>query len=136
MNNSSKKCDKTKYKTEMCKNWVESDGLYCRYGDKCQFAHGSLEMKLTPEPLHYKYKSKECVQFHGTKYCPYGLRCMFQHEERSLDEIRNYYYVHKLGLLEYSSEDSELYEEVSEGSFGKRLPIFESIAPAASSALN
>jgi hypothetical protein len=61
---------------------------------------------------------------------------MFQHEERPLDELRNYYYVHKLGLLEYNSEESEFNEEVSEGSFGKRLPIFEFIAPAASSALN
>ena len=26
MNSCTKKCDKTKYKTEMCKNWVESDG--------------------------------------------------------------------------------------------------------------
>jgi hypothetical protein len=135
MNSSTKKCDKTKYKTEMCKNWVESDGSYCRYGDKCQFAHGSLEIKLTPEPLHDKYKSKECVQFHGTNFCPYGLRCMFQHEERSLDELRNYYYVHKLGLLEYNSEEPELYEEASEDSSGKRLPIFEFMAPAASPAL-
>ena len=39
---------------------------------------------------------------------------MFKHEERSLDELRNYYYVHKLGLLEYNSEESNLYEEASD----------------------
>lgn len=36
------KTDQTKYKTEMCKNWIES--AYCRYGPKCQFAHGDTEM--------------------------------------------------------------------------------------------
>lgn len=33
------KIDKTKFKTEMCKNWIEQG--YCRYGTKCQFAHGN-----------------------------------------------------------------------------------------------
>jgi hypothetical protein len=27
-----------KYKTEMCKNWIENGS--CRYSKKCQFAHG------------------------------------------------------------------------------------------------
>lgn len=39
----SKKVDKTKFKTEMCKNWLEYQ--YCRYEDKCQFAHGFDEIK-------------------------------------------------------------------------------------------
>lgn len=33
------KIDKTKFKTEMCKNWIEQG--FCRYGNKCQFAHGN-----------------------------------------------------------------------------------------------
>jgi len=49
----------------MCKNWVESDGRFCRYGDKCQFAHGTQEMNMPSAPVHFKYKSKECVQFHN-----------------------------------------------------------------------
>ena len=32
------KIDKTKFKTEMCKNWIETG--FCRYHDRCQFAHG------------------------------------------------------------------------------------------------
>ncbi len=36
------KVDKTKYKTEMCKNWIEIG--VCRYGNKCQFAHGDFEL--------------------------------------------------------------------------------------------
>jgi len=41
------KVDKAKYKTEMCKNWIEFG--FCRYGPKCQFAHGSTEM-INKEP--------------------------------------------------------------------------------------
>ena len=31
-----------KYKREMCKNWTESG--FCRYGLKCQYAHGAEEL--------------------------------------------------------------------------------------------
>ena len=35
------------YKIEMCKNWTEVG--YCRYGKKCQYAHGCDELNtLTP----------------------------------------------------------------------------------------
>ena len=30
------------YKTEMCKNWIET--AKCRYEDKCRFAHGQEEL--------------------------------------------------------------------------------------------
>jgi hypothetical protein len=68
-------------------------------------------MKVTKEPLHYKYKSKECVQFHGAKFCPYGVRCMFMHEERSLDQIKDYHFVYKLDRLIEDSrlEDSDVF---------------------------
>ena len=32
----------TKYKTELCKNWIEVG--YCRYKNKCKFAHGQDEI--------------------------------------------------------------------------------------------
>ena len=34
--------DATKYKTEMCKNWIDLG--YCNYGKKCRFAHGEDEL--------------------------------------------------------------------------------------------
>lgn len=37
-----KKIDETKYKTEMCKNWLAVG--YCSYGQKCKFAHGRHEL--------------------------------------------------------------------------------------------
>jgi len=63
------------YKTELCKSWVES-GL-CRYGEKCQFAHGSAELR--PVFRHPKYKTEICKTFHNYGTCPYGKRCRFVH---------------------------------------------------------
>lgn len=34
--------EEAKYKTEMCKNWVETGK--CNYGEKCKFAHGKNEL--------------------------------------------------------------------------------------------
>ena len=41
-----------KYKTEMCRNWVQTGT--CRYGDKCQFAHGYSDMRARRLPAQYK----------------------------------------------------------------------------------
>ncbi len=41
------------YKTEACRGW-EANGS-CRYGVRCQFAHGSHELR--PVPRHDKYKT-------------------------------------------------------------------------------
>ena len=54
------KTDRTKYKTEMCKNWV--DRGWCRYNDKCQFAHGQAEL-VEKDCQNDKYKSRVCVSF-------------------------------------------------------------------------
>lgn len=76
-----KKVDRTKFKTEMCKNWVEQG--FCRYGNKCQFAHGTQEVQYKAPVPNNKYKSKACIQFSGKLACPYGQRCAFQHEMRT-----------------------------------------------------
>jgi hypothetical protein len=34
---------KDRYKTELCRSWAETG--YCRYGEKCQFAHGQPELR-------------------------------------------------------------------------------------------
>ena len=86
------KIDKTKFKTEMCKNWIEQG--YCRYGTKCQFAHGNVEVIIKKDPVHDKYKSKQCKQFHEKAFCPYGKRCQFRHEERCFGEVKNLYYAY------------------------------------------
>jgi len=71
------------YKTELCRSWVETGS--CRYGTKCQFAHG--EQELRPIMRHPKYKTEICKTFHTQGTCPYGTRCRFIHypSERNMN---------------------------------------------------
>jgi len=66
-----------RYKTELCRQFEEHGS--CRYGDKCQFAHGSAELRRLVR--HPKYKTEMCRTFHTTGFCPYGLRCHFIHND-------------------------------------------------------
>ena len=68
---------KIKYKTELCK-YFEING-YCKYGDKCAYAHGkeNLRSKVTNST---SYRTRKCVQFFENGYCPYGNRCQFAHQ--------------------------------------------------------
>ncbi|CAF1098633.1 unnamed protein product [Adineta steineri] len=87
-----------RYKTELCRSYHET-GL-CKYGEKCQFAHGYHEIRsLDRHPKyktilcrtyhctgyyrHPKYKTILCRTYHCTGYCPYGPRCHFLHDEYS-----------------------------------------------------
>jgi hypothetical protein len=63
------------YKTELCRSFEETGN--CRYGTKCQFAHGSNEIR--PVLRHPKYKTEVCKTFHTIGTCPYGKRCRFIH---------------------------------------------------------
>ena len=93
----------------MCKNWIET--RFCRYKNKCQFAHGGDELIQGQEPEIKNYKSKECKSFHENYFCPYGSRCKFIHEARSLEEVHEFYYVTKVqqmqkqSFLQFSSYD-------------------------------
>jgi len=68
------------YKTELCRSWVES--AICKYGNKCQFAHGQHELR--PVIRHPKYKTEICKTFHTNGTCPYGRRCRFVHNPAEL----------------------------------------------------
>ncbi|CDQ66158.1 mRNA decay activator protein ZFP36L1 [Oncorhynchus mykiss] len=65
----------TRYKTEMCRTYEESGT--CKYGAKCQFAHGTDEQRDLSR--HPKYKTEPCRTFHTIGFCPYGARCHFIH---------------------------------------------------------
>ncbi len=79
----------TKYKTELCRKWVEHN--YCPYREKCRFAHGKKD--LHEKLINNKnYKQKECNSFHTKGYCPYGPRCHFKHDERRIDEMERIYF--------------------------------------------
>ncbi|XP_005816033.1 mRNA decay activator protein ZFP36L1-like [Xiphophorus maculatus] len=70
----------SRYKTELCRPFEENGT--CKYGDKCQFAHGVHELRSLSR--HPKYKTELCRTFHTIGFCPYGPRCHFIHnaEER------------------------------------------------------
>lgn len=58
------------YKTELCRSFIDTGT--CRYGQKCQFAHGVPELR--PVLRHPKYKTEICNKFTSTGACPYGSR--------------------------------------------------------------
>ncbi|XP_053330140.1 mRNA decay activator protein ZFP36L2-A-like [Spea bombifrons] len=65
----------TRYKTELCRTFHESGS--CKYGSKCQFAHGMGELRGLNR--HPKYKTELCRTYHTIGFCPYGSRCHFIH---------------------------------------------------------
>lgn len=70
----------TRYKTELCRTYEESGT--CKYGTKCQFAHGLDELRGLSR--HPKYKTEPCRTFHTIGFCPYGARCHFIHNADEL----------------------------------------------------
>jgi len=68
------------YKTEMCRNFKETG--HCRYGYKCQFAHGEDELRGILR--HPKYKTEICRSYHTTGSCMYGKRCRFVHHANEM----------------------------------------------------
>lgn len=75
----------SRYKTELCRPFEESG--VCKYGDKCQFAHGFNELRNLAR--HPKYKTELCRTFHTIGFCPYGPRCHFVHNFEELCTMHN-----------------------------------------------
>jgi hypothetical protein len=65
-----------KLKNELCSNFLQTG--YCKYQDKCQFAHGVQELRQHQE-ANNKYKTKKCIAYFDKASCAYGDRCNFQH---------------------------------------------------------
>ncbi|KAJ7304000.1 hypothetical protein JRQ81_011518 [Phrynocephalus forsythii] len=65
----------SRYKTELCRTYSETGR--CKYGAKCQFAHGPSELRSVSR--HPKYKTELCHKFYLQGECPYGSRCHFIH---------------------------------------------------------
>ena len=74
-----------RYKTELCRPFEERGT--CRYGEKCQFAHGRQE--LHPLNRHPKYKTEFCKNYHSTGFCMYGPRCNFIHDEERQGPVQS-----------------------------------------------
>ncbi|TRY72206.1 hypothetical protein TCAL_01089 [Tigriopus californicus] len=76
------KVNASRYKTELCRPFQESG--VCKYGEKCQFAHGEKELRNINR--HPKYKTDLCRTYHSVGFCPYGPRCHFIHNLEELKE--------------------------------------------------
>lgn len=74
MSGGKKKC---LYKTEMCRQFEENG--FCKYQNRCQFAHSEEEMRCINR--HPRYKTEICKSFWDNGQCAYGKRCCFIHGE-------------------------------------------------------
>merc|ERR1712002_733859 len=72
-----------RFKTEICRNFKEKGN--CLYGDLCQFAHGTHELRRDVV-RHSKYKTKLCQKYWIAGYCAYGPRCNFILQEIEKDQ--------------------------------------------------
>jgi len=89
-----------KFKTMMCKHYNTTQG--CSYGDKCQFAHVSHELRLLNNQSNINGKNKisenkkskqinpiniktvKCKNWEKNGTCKYGNYCTFAHGENDL----------------------------------------------------
>ncbi|KAH3901988.1 uncharacterized protein SCODWIG_03420 [Saccharomycodes ludwigii] len=83
--NVAKQVNKSLYKTELCETFTTTGD--CKYGSKCQFAHGLHELKIK-EINGKNYRTKPCHNWKKYGVCPYGNRCVFKHGDN--DDIKVY----------------------------------------------
>ncbi|XP_044059562.1 mRNA decay activator protein ZFP36 isoform X2 [Siniperca chuatsi] len=103
----------SRYKTELCRSFTES-GL-CKYGGKCQFAHGPDELRDLSR--HPKYKTEPCRTFHTIGFCPYGIRCHFVHNN---EEEKNHSFSRSSSS---SSSSSSIPQQPPSSSRSQRPPL-------------
>lgn len=112
---SSKTINSSRYKTELCRPYQENGT--CKYGDKCQFAHGMKELRTITR--HPKYKTDLCRTYHSSGFCPYGPRCHFIHnleEQQSSQSVKNKAQAANAGSQQIRDEKETVVQ----------LPIFQS----------
>ncbi|KAL7205942.1 hypothetical protein ACSBR2_018791 [Camellia fascicularis] len=67
------------FKTEICRSW--EDFSHCRYGSKCQFAHGKEEVRPSRFPIKNKSEAQTCKSYSSSGSCSYGAKCRFVHHQ-------------------------------------------------------
>lgn len=105
---SSSSSSSSRYKTELCRSFSESG--FCKYGGKCQFAHGPEELRDLNR--HPKYKTEPCRTFHTIGFCPYGVRCHFVHngeEEKKHSFSRSSSFSSSSSITQQPSSSSHLH---------------------------
>ncbi|XP_074379389.1 uncharacterized protein LOC141720708 [Apium graveolens] len=69
------------YKMEICQSWEDFGS--CRYGAKCQFAHGKEELRPTRFSNKSKLQTQICKSYTSGS-CSYGSKCHFIHQQNDL----------------------------------------------------
>lgn len=86
-----------KFKTELCVKFTSTG--FCRYGNKCRFAHGKDQL-FNKSSYHPKYRKTDCLTFHTVGFCNYGQRCHFRHNENiKLSTLGRCYYSYLLKIV-------------------------------------
>ncbi|KAJ1481527.1 hypothetical protein T484DRAFT_1577591, partial [Baffinella frigidus] len=63
------------YKTRVCA-YFQTTGA-CHFGERCNFAHGSEDLRTVAEPD--VFKTRLCSTFLEKGSCWYGAACSFAH---------------------------------------------------------
>ncbi len=77
---------------------------WCKYGNKCSFAHGTSELRNKPG-RNSAQKTKQCKTFSKTMVCPYGTRCSFVHNPYTKERQKRLAYS---AVLKFNLECAEL----------------------------
>lgn len=77
MDNLPRKAKSRLYKSELCRAFMNTG--QCKYGGKCQYAHGECELRFVQKSKNYK--TIRCKTFWTTGFCKYGNRCCFVHND-------------------------------------------------------
>lgn len=126
------------YKTELCKHYTENGS--CRYGSKCQFAHGEDELRGVLR--HPKYKTTRCKAFLSTGKCMYGSRCRFIHTRHPGDEDQRFVDYGSSDLRDNlsstasESDDQESTKDLLINPYGNVLEPIDLSVPFSASGLN
>ncbi|KAM4019494.1 uncharacterized protein ACNLHF_000199 [Anomaloglossus baeobatrachus] len=108
----------SRYKTELCRTFHESGS--CKYGTKCQFAHGTVELRGMNR--HPKYKTELCRTYHTIGFCPYGSRCHFIHNAEE-QRFNTSHKAHRPPLLRHSVSCSGIPSSSSSSSSSSSISL-------------
>ena len=103
-----------RYKTILCKTF--SNGQICPYGDKCQYAHGTQELRMFPsqnylpnmgvgannksQNNYLNYKIVKCKNWEKDHTCKYGAHCTFAHGDEDLrNKADNLYQMNPMNMV-------------------------------------
>ncbi|KAL0911941.1 hypothetical protein M5K25_017879 [Dendrobium thyrsiflorum] len=135
------------FKTEICRSWEECG--FCRFGSRCQFAHGKEELRDSPRPSNLKPESGKhgpavASSVYGDKYArsetfdstsaPPVVICKTVSKKMKIINSNRDSLVRKLdppfSWPPTDGEEAEI-QQVLYGSNrrGRRLPVFTDICP-------